>query len=194
MRHREMGEGKECQRVVRLQESRPMLCLQEGGLVGPSTPLPRKEGQRVEKRVRSLAVVNVNKQPDSAGRGLKNVASVKGADELFISKCRINGFEYTCELDNATSDILLSEVAANYMRIQDQAITEEVAIRDGTSVQPVGTARATVEVDGVRAEELIHILCNEQESGLITLGSSWGNRRQPSLNWKDFLIRCPRAD
>lgn len=77
------------------------------------------------------------------------------ADETassFTYSCKINGYEYTCEIDTAASDIFMPETTERTMGLDIEPRNETVTLGDGTSVQTVGVTVATVNVGEVRAE------------------------------------------
>lgn len=72
--------------------------------------------------------------------------------------------------------------------------SEQVILGDGTSVSTVGKTIATVKVGPESSDEKIHLLDRDIDTGILTLGRSWGKKHEPSLKLKDYSIVRSRAD
>lgn len=125
---------------------------------------------------------------------LRNVASAESVDSSFIYDCRVNEHHYQCELDTAASDIFLSKVMAEKWKLPITPKHDQVTLGDGTTVSTIGIATAVVQVGAERSEEQIHLLDSDVDTGVLTLGRSWGKKHEPNLNWKDYSMVRTKED
>lgn len=153
--------------------------------------LAREKSRRFKKLGLSLAIVTESNSADVLQ--LKNVNRAEEKKNSFTYGCKINNFRYHCELDTAASDIFLSLDAAKKLNLQITAHNQDVFLGDGSCVSTGGYTRANIKIGKENSEEKIYLISGE-DSGILTLGRSWGSKHQPSLNGKDYSITTTRED
>lgn len=112
----------------------------------------------------------------------------------FTHSCKVNELPYQCEIDSAASDIFLSKAAAVDMHLRIESQSESVTLGDRTTVPTIEIVKATARVGAELSEEEIHVLDNTEDTGVLTIGRTWGKRHQPSLDWRDYSMVRTRPD